>query len=134
MGNIIEVLANGRSICRYEYDALGRLTREDNVSFGKTITWAYDNNGNIIARYEYALTAKPTSELHLLSGTCISYAYDDSSDQLLSYNGEAFVYDKIGNPTTYRGKAATWAYGRQLTAYNVFRWQHQSYIQIIPLG
>ena len=38
MGNIVEIFENGRSACRYEYDALGRLTREDNVAFGKTIT------------------------------------------------------------------------------------------------
>ena len=118
MGNIVEVFENGRSACRYEYDALGRLTREDNVAFGKTTTWAYDNNGNILAKHEYAITAKSTSELHLLDCTCINYAYDDNSDQLLSYGNEAFVYDQIGNPTTYRGKAATWAYGRQLTSYD----------------
>ena len=118
MGNIVEIFENGRSACRYEYDALGRLTREDNVAFGKTTTWGYDNNGNIIAKYEYAITAKPTSELHLLNGTCKLYTYDDNSDQLKSYNGEVFEYDVIGNPTTYRGKAATWAYGRQLTSFD----------------
>ena len=118
MGNIIEVFENGRSACRYEYDALGRLTREDNVAFGKTTTWGYDNNGNIIARYEYAITAKPTSELHLLNSTCKLYTYADNSDQLVSFNGEKFIYDTIGNPTTYRGKAATWAYGRQLATYD----------------
>ncbi len=118
MGNIVQVFENGKTACRYEYDALGRLTREDNLAFGKTTTWAYDNNGNIIAKYEYAITAKPTSELHLLDCIYTPYAYADNSDQLLSYGDEAFVYDTIGNPTTYRGKAATWAYGRQLTAYD----------------
>ena len=118
MGNIIEVFENGRSACRYEYDALGRLTREDNVAFAKTTTWAYDNNGNIIARYEYAITAKPTNELHLLNATCKLYTYADNSDQLVSFNGEEFIYDTIGNPTTYRGKVATWAYGRQLATYD----------------
>ena len=117
-GNITEVFENGRSVCRYEYDSLGRLTREDNVAFGKTTTWAYDNNGDIIVRYEYAITTKPTSELHLLNGTCKLYTYDDNSDQLMCYNGEAFEYDVIGNPTIYRGKAATWAYGRQLTSFD----------------
>ena len=118
MGNIIEVLENGRCACRYEYDALGRLTREDNIAFAKTTTWAYDNNGNILTKYVYALTAKPTSELHLLDCTCKLYAYDDNSDRLMSYDGETFAYDIIGNPTTYRGKTATWAYGRQLTAFD----------------
>ena len=36
----------------------------------------------------------------------------------MSYNGEAFVYDLIGNPTTYRGKSATWSYGRELTTFD----------------
>ena len=118
MGNIVEVFENGRSVCRYEYDALGRITREDNVAFAKTTTWTYDNNGNILAKYEYDITAKPTSELHLLSCTCKLYAYADNSDRLMSYNGEAFVYDLIGNPTTYRGKSAAWSYGRELTTFD----------------
>lgn len=118
MGNIIEVSENGRMVCRYEYDALNRLTREDNMAFGKTTTWTYDNNGNILARYEYAITTKPTSELHLLDCETFEYGYADNSDQLMSYNGESFVYDQIGNPTTYRGKTATWEYGRQLKTYN----------------
>ena len=41
MGNIVEISGNGRMIYRYEYDALGRLTREDNVPFNRTTTWAY---------------------------------------------------------------------------------------------
>ena len=125
MGNIIEVFENGRSACRYEYDALGRLTREDNVAFGKTTTWAYDNNGNTIAKYEYALTTKPTNELYLLNCKTFTYCYDDNSDQLLSITKddgstvttEQFVYDQIGNPETYRGTSATWQYGRQLATY-----------------
>ena len=126
MGNIVEVFENGRSACRYEYDALNRLTREDNVAFGKTTAWAYDNNGNIIAKYEYAITAKPTSELHLLDCTIFTYCYAENSDRLLSItkdDGESvateqFVYDAIGNPTTYRGKRAEWEYGRQLKLYD----------------
>ena len=51
MGNIVEIFEKGRSAFRYEYDALGRLTREDNVAFSKTTTWTYDNNGNIIAKF-----------------------------------------------------------------------------------
>ena len=53
-----------------------------------------------------------------LSGTTLNYSYDSGSDRLLSYNGEAFEYDEIGNPTTYRGKSATWAYGRQLQSFD----------------
>ena len=118
MGNIVEIFENGRTVCRYEYDSLGRLTREDNVDFAKTTTWAYDNNGNIIAKYEYELTAKPTNELHLLDCNYIPYTYDDNSDMLLSYGNETFVYDAIGNPTTYRGKNVMWTVGRRLMIYD----------------
>ena len=40
------------------------------------------------------------------------------ADKLTSYNGQSCVYDAIGNPTTYRGKTATWTRGRKLTAYD----------------
>ena len=124
MGNIIEVFENGRSACRYEYDALDRLTREDNVAFGKTTTWAYDNNGNIIDKYEYAITTIPTSELHLQVGTRKQYLYANNSDQLCYYIDETcpdtqvFSYDFLGNPSLYRGKYASWDYGRQLTEFD----------------
>ena len=35
----------------------------------------------------------------------------------MSYNGEVFEYDDIGNPKKYRGFDATWEYGRQLATY-----------------
>ena len=43
------------------------------------------------------------------------YLYKSSgwSDQLVSYNGETFEYDEIGNPTTCRGETFVWN-GRQL--------------------
>ena len=112
MGNIVKVLENGRTVYQYEYDGFGRITREDNAIFGKTTTWAYDSNGNILARYEYALTATPTDELYTLNGNCVRYEYDQKSGRLTSYDGEEFVYDEIGNPTTYRGRSAVWSYGR----------------------
>ncbi len=131
MGNIIKVTENGRQIRRYEYDALGRLIREDNLSFGKTTTWAYDNNGNIIASYEYAITTSPTDTLQLRVAIPSSYIYADDSDRLISYyNGEtgdaSFGYDDIGNPTTYRGKTATWANGRQMTSYDGLTFEYDA--------
>ena len=115
MGNIVEILENDVTISRYEYDALGRLTREDNTAFGKTTTWAYDNNGNILVKKEYDVTAKPTKELRLLSPlACKLYTYKNNSDQLTSYGNDTFHYDEIGNPDIYRGTTARWDKGRQL--------------------
>ena len=43
------------------------------------------------------------------------YVYE--GDRLVSYDGADFVYDVMGNPTTYRGKAAKWEKGRNLVSY-----------------
>ena len=44
-----------------------------------------------------------------------TYATSGWRDQLTSFNGEECVYDRLGNPTTYRGKTLQWSYLRQLT-------------------
>ena len=43
------------------------------------------------------------------------YVYE--GDRLVSYGGADFVYAVMGNPTTYRGKAAKWEKGRNLVSY-----------------
>ena len=35
----------------------------------------------------------------------------------MSYNGETFTYDEIGNPTTYRNKTLSWSHARQLDSF-----------------
>lgn len=47
MGNICRIDENGAPVVWYKYDALNRLIREDNKSFGKTWLYSYDNKGNI---------------------------------------------------------------------------------------
>ena len=116
MGNIAKVYENGELSVRYTYDKLSRLIREDNKSLGETYLFDYDNNGNILTKRTLAFTLKGKEEVEELSSTAKEYTYD--RDRLLSYNGETFVYDGLGNPTTYRGKTLTWSKGRQLTNYN----------------
>ena len=116
MGNIAKVYENGELLVRYTYDKLSRLIREDNKSLGETYLFDYDNNGNILTKRTLAFTLKGKEEVEELSSTAKEYTYD--RDRLLSYNGETFVYDGLGNPTTYRGKTLTWSKGRQLTNYN----------------
>ena len=76
--------------------------RKVNGQLGHTYTFTYDNNGNIMTKK--------------VDNTTVTYAYN--GDKLTSYNGQSCVYDAIGNPTTYRGKTATWTRGRTLTAYD----------------
>ena len=46
------------------------------------------------------------------------YLYNYVGDRLMSYDGEQYAYDALGNPTTYRGKSVSWSKGRQMTGYN----------------
>ena len=114
MGNISKVYENGDIVAQYAYDKLNRLIREDNKRFGKTWLYSYDNNGNLLVKKETSFTLKTDIEENTF--TISRYAY--VGDQLKGYNDEMFVYDEIGNPTTYRGKGASWARGRLLTAFD----------------
>ena len=111
--DVVTEVKSGNNTVRYEYNKKHRVKSVLLNVVDNYVTYTY-----IISCYEYAITAKPTTELHLLDCTCKLYTYDDNSDQLMSYNGEEFVYDIIGNPTTYRGKTAVWEYGRQLKSYD----------------
>ncbi len=113
-GNICKIYENGALTARYTYDALDRLVREDNKKFGKTYLYAYDNCGNILSRRETNFTLK--EDVEECTFTSVQYAYE--GDRLVSVGDEACAYDEIGNPTTYRGKAVTWANGRQMTKFD----------------
>ena len=115
MGNICEAYENGQLVTEYKYDALGRLVRENNKKLGKTFVFSYDNKGNILTRTEYAFTFKDDDFVKKATGEVFEYVY--SGEKLVSYNGELFEYDEIGNPTMYRGNTLTWRFGRRLTSF-----------------
>ena len=103
----------------YEYDALGQLTRENNVDLNQTIVYNYDNGGNIDSKeiYAYTTATNPGTPTHT-----IEYTYDSTwKDKLTNYNGTAITYDNIGNPLTYRdGMTFTWN-GRQMATAQVVK-------------
>ena len=95
----------------YSYDPLGRLTLEDNLWLNKTFRYYYDAGGNILSKEEYARGASGTEK------KSISYTYGNSQwkDQLTEYDGYSILYDRMGNPVTYRnGWKMTWERGRLL--------------------
>ena len=98
----------------YTYDAKNQLVRHDSATLKATYTYAYDAGGNITEKKTYAYT---TGDLTGKTATdTVSYDYGNSAwgDELTSYGNERIEYDKIGNPTLYRGWGMTWQ-GRQLT-------------------
>ncbi len=117
-GNITEIRENNLLLARYQYDALSRIIREDNAKLKKTFAYSYDAGGNITQRLEYAFTL--VENLDFVEPTAsfsYSYSLNGWKDQLIDYNGETFVYDSLGNPTTYRGKSLVWSHGRQLSKF-----------------
>ena len=55
----------------------------------------------------------------MLEGISFPYSYKSSGwrDQLFEYNGQKFVYDKLGNPTSYKNQTLVWSHGRQLDSF-----------------
>lgn len=104
-GNISQITENGHLTAKYTYDSLNRLIREDNKALNRTVLYTYDNNSNIVERCEYDYMSKTGEELSELE--CEHYSYDYDGDKLVSYNGESFAYNNLGNATTYRNKAVT---------------------------
>ena len=96
----------------YEYDDYGQLIRENDLYTGTTVVYNYDNGGNITSKKIYNHTTADT--LDGLPYEEVLYGYDSIwKDKLISYGGEAILYDEIGNPTTYLGKTLAWT-GRTL--------------------
>ena len=73
----------------------------------------YDNNGNIVKKREVA-KASLKDGLLLEEEDSKDTVYVYEGDLLVSYGGAEFVYDVMGNPTMYRGKAAKWERGKKI--------------------
>ncbi len=101
---------------KYTYDAFGRLSREDNLEFGKTFEFVYDKAGNILKRNEYNYTE---GVLPIVPVTTFDYTYDAThKNRLLSYNGETCGNYEIGNPWVYRGHNLKWKNVHRLASYD----------------
>ena len=115
--NIHEVYENGEFVAEYKYDSIGRLVRENNKRFGKTYVFTYDNCGNILTKTEYGFTLKPDDFVKESEGATTTYSYSDGKLMARSEIDSEFVYDTIGNPTTYKGWSLTWGFGRRLLTF-----------------
>ncbi len=67
---------------------------EKDIDKNKEICYTYDDNGNILTKS--------------VNGKTIDYRYEEGTDRLSSFGEEQFVYDGMGNPTTYRGWNCEW--------------------------
>ena len=101
----------------YSYDNKYQLTRENNVTSGKTTVYSYDGLGNITSKTEYPYTQGALGTA--LSTVNYTYSNDGKNgwNKLLTAVGnETVTYDAIGNPTSYLGASLSW-FGRKLQSY-----------------
>ena len=101
----------------YSYDNKYQLTRENNVTSGKTTVYSYDGLGNITSKTEYPYTQGALGTA--LSTVNYTYSNDGKNgwNRLLTAVGEQTIaYDEIGNPTQYLGASLSW-FARKLQSY-----------------
>ena len=110
---------NSNPAYRYYYDKYNQLIKVKDGNAGIYTEYTYDESGNIISKTTRGWDRESGS--YIGSPTIINYSYDDTNgwgDLLTSYNGQAIIYDEIGNPETYRdGINLTWQNGRQLASF-----------------
>lgn len=102
--------------CRYEYNNMNELIREDSLLTGKTIRYHYDGGGNLQKTVSYPLNVEQKTE-NLAGGTVESrYRYDQEfPDRLVSFQEKNITYDKMGNPLAYwNGYRFSWTQGQRL--------------------
>ena len=120
-GNITEIWNGNTVICRYRYDSLGQLIREDNTQIkqggtgGTTFLYEYDDAGNLKAKKIRAYTTLENPAATLTK----NYTYYTGlwKDQLKTYDGEQIQYDGMGNPIRIGDDTLEWTQGRLLAGY-----------------
>ncbi|MCI9110212.1 MAG: DNRLRE domain-containing protein [Bacilli bacterium] len=110
-GNLTRIIHNNRLENKYNYDNFNQLIKEDNILFGETIVYKYDEYGNLHEKKKYKLGTYELIDRQ-------KYLYDDNwVDQLKQYNNQEISYDAIGNPLTYGNIKYKWVNGRELSEY-----------------
>ena len=111
MGRISKEKDSSGNILRsFSYDTYGQLVRENNAALDKTFVFEYNNNGGITKVKEYAYT---TSSTPTGTATEKTYTYDSTyPDRLTKCGSTSISYNSMGCPTTCNGYTATWTRGK----------------------
>ena len=111
MGRISKEKDSSGNILRsYTYDSYGQLIRENNKALDKTFVFEYNNTGGITKVKEYAYT---TSSTPTGTATEKTNTYDSTyPDRLTKCGSTSISYNSMGCPTTCNGYTATWTRGK----------------------
>ena len=110
MGRISKEMDGNENILRsYVYDSYGQLIRENNKSLDKTFVYEYNNIGNVVAVKTYAYTTGALGSMIPQQ----NFGYDTTyPDRLTSFGGTSVNYNSLGCPTTYNGYTTSWTRGK----------------------
>ncbi len=100
MGRISKEKDSGGNVLKaYTYDSFGQLEWETNYILDKTFQYVYNGIGNLTSV--------------TVNGATTQFGYSDAyPDRLASYNGKAITYNSLGYPVSYDGKTLTWTRGK----------------------
>ena len=111
MGRISKEKDSSGNILRsFSYDTYGQLVRENNAELDKTFVFEYNNNGGItkVKEYAYSTSSTPTG-----TATEKTNTYDSTHpDRLTKCGSTSISYNSMGCPTTCNGYTATWTRGK----------------------
>lgn len=111
MGRISKEKDSSGNILRsFSYDTYGQLVRENNAELDKTFVFEYNNNGGItkVKEYAYSTSSTPTG-----TATEKTNTYDSTyPDRLTKCGSTSISYNSMGCPTTCNGYTATWTRGK----------------------
>lgn len=111
MGRISKEKDSSGNILRsFSYDTYGQLVRENNAELDKTFVFEYNNNGGItkVKEYAYSTSSTPTG-----TATEKTNTYDSTyPDRLTKCGSTSISYNSMGCPTTFNGYTATWTRGK----------------------
>ena len=101
--------AGGNIQKAYIYDTYGQLIRENNKSLDKTYVYEYNNLGNLVNVKTYPYTE---GTLGTVQGQK-SFYYDLTyPDRLVLYGSTSVSYNAMGCPMKYEGYTAGWTRGK----------------------
>lgn len=110
MGRISKEKDSSGNILRsFSYDTYGQLVRENNAELDKTFVFEYNNGGiTKVKEYAYSTSSTPTG-----TATEKTNTYDSTyPDRLTKCGSTSISYNSMGCPTTCNGYTATWTRGK----------------------
>ena len=119
-GNMLTAKVGSRTLTTNVYNNSFDQLVQQTCGNGAKVSYAYDNQGQLLSATgdtTYTYTYDGAGNILTANGHTYTYGDTDWKDLLTGFDGQAIIYDAIGNPTSYYNGTRwnfTWANGRGL--------------------